>query len=50
MVEQSKIDSFISQWSGSNISELKSRLKTLKSKSKTDTVIAETKAIQALIR
>lgn len=49
MVSQSKVELFISQWASASKSELRDRLKNLKSKSKTSAAIAEIKAIEALL-
>lgn len=49
MVAQSKIEAFIKEWRDASKLELKARLKSLKTKPKTSDVIAEIKAIQALL-
>ena len=49
MVAQSKIEAFITEWEKASKPELRARLKSLKTKSKTSSVIAEIKAIQALL-
>lgn len=49
LVSQDKIDYWISQWEGASKPELRSRLSALKKKPKTGDVIAEIKAITALL-
>lgn len=49
MVAQSKIKAFIKEWEKAGKPELRARLKSIKTKLKTDSVIAEIKAIQALL-
>lgn len=49
MVSQSRVDDFIAKWKGASKPELRNRLKTLKTKSKSSQVQAEITAITALL-
>ena len=49
MVSQSKVDSFIKNWKLAGKVELRARLSNISKKSKTSSVIAEMKAIKALL-
>jgi ribosomal protein S8 len=49
IVSQSKVEEFIQHWQKATKKELKNRLTTLKTKSKTVAVLAEIKAITALL-
>jgi hypothetical protein len=49
MTPQSKIDAYLKEYKNASKAELRQRLATLKAKSKTAIVIAEIKAIQALL-
>ena len=49
MTSQTRIDEFIEKWKPATKAELRDRLKTLKTKYKSDAVMAEIKAIQTLL-
>ena len=49
MVSQDRVNEFILKWKDARKPELRSRLKTLKGKVKSTQVIAEIKAITALL-
>lgn len=48
-VSEKRIDLWIKQWEGASKAELKNRLKSLEKKNKTADVVAEIKAITALL-
>lgn len=49
IVSGKRIDFWIKQWEGASKAELKNRLKALEKKNKTANVVAEIKAITALL-